>query len=149
MSTMPPLYSTQWVPQICCTQLKYLSTPLYSREVLPEPFQWWSGSKGHYLILYNSLCSVWWFWCMWLQTCVGPVSVRDTTLMCRGRECARLELDNSRAHGSLSTRIFTDIPRYSRYRYWQIICNTEEYVYSEGLARLVHLSPDISGEIEK
>jgi hypothetical protein len=31
---MPPLYSTQWVPQICCTQLKYLSTPLYSREVL-------------------------------------------------------------------------------------------------------------------
>jgi hypothetical protein len=30
----PPLYSTQWVPQNCCTQLKYLSTPLYSREVL-------------------------------------------------------------------------------------------------------------------
>jgi hypothetical protein len=26
----------------------------------------------------------------WLQTCVGPVGVRDTVLMFRGRECSRL-----------------------------------------------------------
>ncbi len=32
----------------------------------------------------------WWFRCMRLQTCVGSVCVGDTTLMCHGRECARL-----------------------------------------------------------
>ncbi len=34
------------------------------------------------------------------------------------------------------------------HRYWPIICDTEEYVYSEGLVRLLESSPDISGEIE-
>jgi hypothetical protein len=33
----------------------------------------------------------WWFNCMRMQTWVGPVCVRSTTLMCRGRECAPLD----------------------------------------------------------
>ncbi len=32
------------------------------------------------------------------------------------------------------------------HRFWPIIYNTDEYVYSEGLVRLVQLSPDIPGE---
>jgi hypothetical protein len=32
----------------------------------------------------------WWFRCLRLQTCVGSVCVEDTSLMFRGRECARL-----------------------------------------------------------
>ena len=32
----------------------------------------------------------WWFHCMRLQACVGSVCVGDTTLMCRGWECARM-----------------------------------------------------------
>jgi hypothetical protein len=31
---------------------------------------------------------------------------------------------------------------------WPIICNTEEYIYSGGLVRLVRLSPDIPEETE-
>ena len=43
----------------------------------------------HYLILYKQSLQ-WWFRCIRLQPCVGPVCVRGTALMCRGRECARL-----------------------------------------------------------
>jgi hypothetical protein len=49
------------------------------------------------LILYKQSLQ-WWFHCMRLQVCVGSVCVGGTTLMCRGRVCARL--------GSGTRRIF-------------------------------------------
>ena len=50
----------------------------------------------HISILYEKSLQ-WWFHCRWLQTCVGPVCVRGTELMCHGRECTRLgsHLDTS------------------------------------------------------
>jgi len=41
-----------------------------------------------FILSYKSL--KWWFHCIRLQTCVGSVCVGGLSLMCHGRECARL-----------------------------------------------------------
>ena len=58
-----------------------------------------------YVFMFCIICFIsykqslqWWFRCMRLQACFGSVCVGGTTLMCRGRECARL--------GSATRRIF-------------------------------------------
>jgi hypothetical protein len=62
-----------------------------------------------------------------------------------------------------SSRPFIPLPRFIRsrrpipvgigrwdnwHRYWPIIYNTKEYIYSEGLVRLLQLSPDIPEDTE-
>ncbi len=66
----------------------YLCSVLYVLGVI-KTLEGWSGSQDTELpILYKQPLQ-WGFHCMRLQTCVGSVCVGDTTLMCRGRECAR------------------------------------------------------------
>ena len=42
---------------------------------------------------------------MCLQTCVGPVCVRGTVLMYRGRECARFTVGSGTRHVSFHTSL--------------------------------------------
>ena len=56
-----------------------------------------SSNRPKFMYLLCIICFIlytqslqWWFPCVRLQACVGSVCVGGTTLMCRGRECARL-----------------------------------------------------------